>query len=190
MKATINPETMNGYLAEMNKSNCLNADYWRKTTGAIAILANGGYLAIDKSRIETDFCFGYDTDYTGHEASDAEAARAAFAASAEAFKAANLRDLDERIENLRTYINDPLAGRCFPSLQRVQYYGQSEPLNVWRIGWHYWYEAQQHPGMSKADAEKVIEALQAERANFDKRLDTYLKRYGTSKLHTLTYWRD
>lgn len=44
--------------------------------------------------------------------------------------------------------------------------------------------------MSEEDKAIVIEALTAEREKFSKRLDTYLKRYGTNKLHTWTYWRD
>jgi hypothetical protein len=36
----------------------------------------------------------------------------------------------------------------------------------------------------------ILKGLKFGRELFEKRLDAYLKRYGTSKLHTWTYWAD
>ena len=44
--------------------------------------------------------------------------------------------------------------------------------------------------MSDNEIKQAIVILKEERAKFEKRLHTYLKRYGTSKLHTWTYWAD
>ena len=44
--------------------------------------------------------------------------------------------------------------------------------------------------LSGEEREILINALTWSREVFKKRLNTYLKRYGTSKLHTWTYWRD
>lgn len=43
------------------------------------------------------------------------------------------------------------------------------------------------PTMSKADIEDYIEALEIEKAKFEKRLRTYYKKYGSTKLITRTY---
>jgi hypothetical protein len=42
------------------------------------------------------------------------------------------------------------------------------------------------------DEEKalILKGLRFGRDLFEKRLDAYLKRYGTSKIHTWTYWAD
>ena len=191
---------MNGYLAEMRKSNCNDDAYWRGQAGQIVTLKDGGYFVVAKSRMQTHFCFGYNTDYSGHEHSDAERTRAAFAASAEAFKAANLRGLDETIAALEGKRTD--YPQTVPVLKRDCYCGQSEPLNVYDLSWVRLYEIiERHGGsatqaeidadcVSAADRAIILGAYKAKREDFAKRLDAYIKRYGTSKLHTWTYWRD
>ena len=44
--------------------------------------------------------------------------------------------------------------------------------------------------LTKDERDEVAGALEYVRANFQKRLETYLKKYGVSKLHTWTYWAD
>ena len=44
-------------------------------------------------------------------------------------------------------------------------------------------------GLGK-NKEIIREAFETEIAKFEKRLDAYLKKYGTSKLRTWTYWQD
>lgn len=190
MKNNTENELMNGYLSEMEHAHCLDAKYWKKTAGVVVMLTNGGYFCVEKSKIETRFCFGYNTDYSGHELSDAEKRRAAFAKSEKAFKNANLRDLDQLIEIVERGKNE--TGSRSPYLSRVSYCGEDRPLNVWQVNFEYrWKMAEK--GMVVLDGEDkeiVLGALKKERANFEKRLDMYLKKYGTSKLHTWTYWRD
>ena len=192
-------EHLDGYLAEMRKANCLGDDYWRKNAGQIVRLTNGGYFVVEKSRIKTSFCFGYSTDYTGHEHSDAEKARLAFLENAKAFKAKNLADIDEIIADLESNSED-----ITPVLRRVEYYRQSEPVNVYEIvRLHYWELMRKYGDGSSisikriaelcpsdADREIIINAYKAERDSLNKRLDAYLKRYGMKHLRTWVYWRD
>lgn len=44
--------------------------------------------------------------------------------------------------------------------------------------------------MTENDAKKALAILKSERAKFEKRLQTYLKRYGVSKISFGTYWAD
>jgi hypothetical protein len=44
--------------------------------------------------------------------------------------------------------------------------------------------------LNDEDIEKIKEALEEEKTKFKKRLETYLKKYGTSKLKVWSYWRD
>ena len=192
-------ELMNGYLSEMRKARCLDDNFYRKEVGQLVMLTNGGYFVVKKSRIETSFCFGYHTDFSGHEHSDAEKARLAFLESSKAFKAENLAELDGIISDLESRDCD-----ITPVLRRVEYYRQSEPINVYEIvRLHYWELMRKYGDgnsisikriselcPSDADREIIISAYKAERDSLNKRLDTYLKRYGTSKLRTWTYWKD
>ena len=43
---------------------------------------------------------------------------------------------------------------------------------------------------SDEDIKIILEAEKEERAKFEKRLKTYLKRYGLSKVKTWSYWQD
>jgi hypothetical protein len=44
--------------------------------------------------------------------------------------------------------------------------------------------------LTEEDVQKIKVALEEEKEKFKKRLVTYLKKYGTSKLKVWTYWRD
>ena len=44
--------------------------------------------------------------------------------------------------------------------------------------------------LSKSDIQKILNILAEELQKFAKRLNTYLKRYGLSKVHSWSYWRD
>ena len=189
---TTDNELLNGYVDEMLKANCCDADYWRKGAGVVTRLSNGAYFNTGRSTIETSFCFGYDTDYSGHELNDAEAEREAFVSSATAFKDANLQSIDKELRQLKEGKDSFWGCDVYPVLVRREYCRQTAEINVFDIRWLRAYEMVDRnlQPMSEEDKAIVIEALTAEREKFSKRLDTYLKRYGTSKLHTWTYWRD
>lgn len=60
------------------------------------------------------------------------------------------------------------------------------------------YHAARYPGFSRdglrpateSEKSEILRALKWCRENFSKRLDTYLKRWGTGKLRFGTYWAD
>lgn len=190
---------MDGYLAECKKfwgEGSDMIDYCRKKAVAIVQLTSGAYFVIDKPCIQTHFCFGYSTDYTGHEQSDAEVARRAFKSSQQAFKNANLSDIDRIIEKLEEYRADrcvfkkPMIGANYharngyvPAIHSIQwtdYYVNPEERLI----------KEGYTLILDADLDAIISAYKEVREGFVKRIDRYLKRYGTSKLHTWTYWRD
>lgn len=202
-------QLMNGYLNEMRKKYAEDGEmleYFRKTAGQIVQLTNGGFFVVPKSVIQTSFCFGYRTDYSGEECANAESSRRTFLSSTQYFKAENLRGLDDKITALKDIESEPLnlcGYDTFPILRRVSYYGESEPLNVYKYETlDYWTFKKEFDldAISPADIEKycigaedlaiIIQAYEAERNAFNKRLDTYIKKYGTSKLKTWKYWID
>ena len=56
--------------------------------------------------------------------------------------------------------------------------------------WELENKGQEARPLTTEEIDIVIEAYKKARAAFEKRLNTYLKRYGMSKVETWTYWRD
>lgn len=150
-------------------------------------LNDGRIFSIDKPSIETKFCFGYHTDYTGHECSDAEALRAKCAKSVDYFMGENLRSLNRVISELSK--NDE------PLFFTNHYSRGGENVLVSTISDEYLrrfpFDKKLIIGeVSAEDKALIIEAYKNERVKFTKRLETYLKKYGLSKIETWTYWLD
>lgn len=157
---------------------------WRKffedRVGAIVKLTDGRLVNIEKPRIQTDFCFGE----SGYDADDA-VRMAEIARTRESyFRAKNLADLKEEIEILSRsedadsfrvpYVENDRAGTAE--------YHSGSACSIWgnRV----------NKEVSEEDRERLLEGYRKVYAAFEKRLNAYLKRYGLSKVHSWTYWRD
>ena len=158
-------------------------EHERKQIARIVILESGGMVAIDKPRMETHFCFGYRdsaVDSTDYDRANAMAEHAA--KSEEYFLAKNMQKIEHKLAELQepgiysrnTYCATP-AGHV---LRTLAWPYRDEPLP---------------PGaqpITEKDRAALIEAWQIVGADFRRRLDTYLKRYGLSKIHSWSYWLD
>ena len=161
-------------------------DYCIKKTAYIVELENGDFTDIEKPNIETSFCFGYgycgvstEEDYQ-NAASMSRHART----NEEYFLQENLKGLDGMIANFR---DDDLR-----AYKRLHYIGQTEGSHLMNIEFCRYYQAPEKGWIEMTDAERqaMIAGYEIVRKQFEKRLNTYLKRYGTSKLHTWTYLVD
>lgn len=150
-------------------------DYYKKNSiGAIKL--NDGYLLLGKESIETKFCFhdeGPDYEVYKKVTRNDESLKKYFLSE-------NLRGLDREIKDLSDedtvfYVSDLNYGR-------KSYYCH-------RDYWHF-REREEHVKLTPEQRAEIIKALQWSRGEFEKRLNTYLKRYGVSKIHTWTYWAD
>lgn len=150
--------------------------YLKEFAGAVKL--NDRYYLIEKPSIENKFCFhdeGPQYDFYKHLMEDKETRLAEY------FKSENLAHFDNKIERITK--------------------GDFGDTRVW---WNACYKNNRidlcfyssfgHPdGYTECtDDEKaiILKGLKFGRELFEKRLDAYLKRYGTSKLHTWTYWAD
>lgn len=170
------------------KNDLSMLEYKKKYYSGAIRLSNGGILEFVKPSIETSFCFGY-SDF-GQGMSYTEAKRAEKAASSEKyFLQQNLKEFDRKIKGLSS--KDDCSTYDW-YIERVSYNGNK--LNVWRLAYMNISNVDNKYGeyeiLAPADREAVINGLKNERKKFEKRLHTYLKRYGTSKLRTWTYWVD
>lgn len=169
---------LNEYLTICDKSD---VDYYKKyAVGAIKI--QGGYYLIEKPSISNRFCFadeGPSYDFYKELMADKETRLAAY------FKSENLAQFDNKIERItkgEEYSNDKRVwwGSCYNNGKRIELCFYSS------------YNRCDEGYKLCTDEEKqlILKGLRFGRDLFERRLDSYLKRYGTSKLHTWTYWAD
>ena len=154
------------------------ADYYRKETAA-AVKLHEGYYIIEKPRIENKFCFhdegpDYETYKSLHKSEDNMRAY---------FMNANLSEWDDLIGRLAdtekpVYVHESgYQGKAYIRTSRYMF----DYYDAQREGWRQ---------ISDEERKAIAAAVRFVRAGFEKRLQTYLKRYGTAKLHTWTYWAD
>lgn len=152
-------------------------DYYKKQNiGAIKLPE--GYLVFGKEHIENRFCFADE----GPEYEQYKHLRSNDKAMAEYFKSENLSELDRWIANLKDenkkiFVHrDCHDGTCY---LEVPYYS-----------WDVDECSRTLREITPEERKAVLAAKKWCRKMFEKRLDNYLKKYGVSKLHTWSYWRD
>ena len=143
-----------------------------------AIKIDGHYMLLDKPHIQNKFCFhdeGPDYEYYCSLSNEKKLERH--------FLNANLSQFDELIEHIekgdeythdtrlwiRKHDNGQLCYSCDP---------------------YRWNEADKYTLCTDEERNLILAGYKFARSLFEKRLDAYLKRYGTSKIHTWSYWAD
>ena len=165
-------------------------DFLNKEISQVVELSNGDLVAIDKPRIEKSFCFGYSDSMYDTEDYDRANEMARYASeSQEYFKSENMKQLTKELEHLE-------KGELYT---RVHYYNSPKDSKVKKIVfcsdiYHYWNlseeQRKEYTKITGNDLEIVKAAYLEEIAKFEKRLDSYLKRYGMEHIKTWSYWRD
>ena len=181
-------------------------DYCVKNTAAVAKLPTGELLTIERQSIETSFCFGesgYDYDDAQKMAQHARTSEDYFKRENMQYFARFLQNIDDAAEFNRVALVIYTDGK---------YSGQSSDCALRNFGFARISEVidacggscklDELPGRELiisclscrvATAEEIAiirEAVQTAAKAHEKRVDAYLKRYGTSKVHSWTYWRD
>ena len=173
---------------EVWKGNQKMIDFCLKEAAHIVELTNGDIIVIDKPRIETRFCFGYSDSRYDTEDYDRANDMADYASkSQEYFLSENLKGIDKTIAQMEGTVSHSFEYRL-----RVPYTGQPGDSKLKSLDAYYWHDenAKQFPEISAEDLQRVIEGYKIVRSDFEKRLNTYLKRYGMSKIKTWSYWQD
>lgn len=147
-------------------------------------LDNGGYVEFNKPTIETSFCFGYsdsryDTEDYDRANNMAEVARS----DEEYFKEQNLKELksilgglnEHRVLFYKSRSNDEVEiyNWCYDTYSTRERYAYLELIEC-----------------SDRELQLLKEKYEEELVKFEKRINTYLKKYGLSKVHSWSYWRD
>lgn len=182
-------------------------DYCTNKVAAVATLPNGDIITVDKQSIETRFCFGE----SGYDLDDAAAMAAHARTSSEYFKRENMKhftewlhDLDDAADRdgrykLIIYTGGTYTGQTDDChLRTVDFARLNEIIDACGGSCH----LDELPGkaltirgracrIATAEEIGIIRAAYETAAKaHEKKVNAYLKRYGTSKVHAWTYWRD
>lgn len=166
---------------------------------AYVIEHNGFLYSIEKPRIETRFCFGYGfcgiSDQEDEDRADnmAEHARK----STEYFISENMSDINGWIFELRE-IREQLGynwaeGSCPAKMIETgaHYCGQTEDCKLeYFCICRPWNGTRGKLCYDVELLDKLIEGYETVKVDFAKRLNTYLKRYGLSKVESWSYLSD
>lgn len=179
-------------LKKVWKDDAHMVDYCVSDTSVI-VKSDGLLIPIEKQRIKKDFCFGYSS--CGQGQSYGEAAKEEKKFGEKQFVAENLHPLSESIRLLKGI--DDYGEEDWRELWLYPHYPDFD-TNLWqwsrvdnkdalRLVTCGWQRAQK---MSEETRQALLKAYELEFDKFEKRLHTWWKRYGATKVHTWTYWVD
>lgn len=171
-------------------------NFAKKKCAYVVQFSNGDIADIEKPSIKKDFCFGagsYGT-CTNEEMKDAENMAALARKSEQYFKEQNLKKIDSDIEDLEKC----LSGYEYECYTYTHYMGQPDDsklkaFTVVKTGYNpeftpmRWINCKDIKRLGADDIQKIIDGFKEVRKAFEKRIDTYLKRYGTTKVNSWSY---
>lgn len=150
-----------------------------KTNYVGAIKLHDHYYLIEKPSIETRFCFHDEgEDYEFYKKLCADDSK-----MANYFKSENLAQFDNKIRRIE-------KGEGYSGDKRVWWYTDDYIPSKLYLQFYVDYGYNNITECTDDDKKLILEGLKFGRDCFERRLDSYLKRYGISKLHTWTYWAD
>ena len=159
-------------------------------------LENGLILKFEKPSIETHFCYGYSLSNVDTESYDTANKNAENATKDiinfinENIEQSGLQKLYKKLKKADTVYYSNCNNNGIVSVGSL--YDQNDEC---RFRYDYgenseYYKRYITGKLSKSDVQKIIAKVAEELQKFVKRLNTYLKRYGLSKVHSWSYWRD
>ena len=161
-------------------------DYYMKECQLVVKTSKGYFIAIRKPSIKKNFCFG-ESGYDYHEAQQmAQVART----NEEYFMRENLDQIDDTITKLQD-LNMTAYTVKYSEKSDIRQLLIVEPSWMYTYPWLKFESEQGHlEELTKEDRKLLIDAHFKVRADFEKRLHTYLKKYGLKHINSWTFWRD
>ena len=193
------PLKFNNAKNEFLQVNNLDAKSYEAKCYEYVLKFDNNFLCFDKPIIETSFCFGYGLNGVSTQ-EDYEGAREQeknMETNKQAFINANLEGLNKSIEEIKTYIKQWIdkEEKFFSSRYNKIFICKNSYKHKAYLTWSWDYDNIRNKEMiireaTKEDLILIIEVYKQQIENFKKRLNTYLKRYGLSKINTWTYLVD
>lgn len=181
-----NEELLKQFLDEREESPGMRK-YYEKKIEQIFKLKCGLCVIIDKPSVKTKFCYGY--GYCGissmQDMYDAQGCAEWARSSEEHFIIENMKDLNEKIKRLEESLKVgddshervvfTKGNKCEASLSSRSY------AEYWNLKYDF---------LDNEDLNSILRLYYSVRENFKKRLNTYLKKYGLTKIESWTYLVD
>lgn len=169
-------------------------DYCMKKTAYIIPLDNEDIATIDKPDIETSFCFGYGYCGVSDEEDYQDAAKMASHArtNQDYFINENLKGINELLEALRSNDNKVYKFIHYNPSPDNSHLKEFTIIDKWtnpKEDIHYRY-LRGFSECSDQERAEIIKGYEEVKTKFVKRLNTYLKRYGLSKIRSWAYLSD
>lgn len=184
-------EEIRAYYAKSPKMQ----DYCIKKAAYIVELTNGDIIELEKPTIETSFCFGHGLYGVSTEEEETAAYNMMRHAetSTDYFITENLKGINAQIETLKdstlkVYTFLHYTGQDEAS--RLKDYSAARFCETPEYNPGFWANYRQLTEIGPEDRERIIKGLEAVKAQFVKRLNTYLKKYGLTKINAWTYLVD
>lgn len=173
-------------------------EFARKQVGYIIELSNGKIICVDKPSIKKDFCFGYGMYLRSTDEEEDIAFSMAQKAKTDPsyFLEQNLQNFNLRIEQLRSVVDWKkevyiFANYCGqPADSSLVSYTITDIFEGPKLRPECWKRYEGLQKLGDEDIQRIINGLEEAKKAFEKRLNTYLKKYGLSKLNVWTYLVD
>ena len=166
-------------------------DFCTKKAEVVFKTEKGFFCEVEKTDIKKDFCFGYSLSrYDSEDYDNANSMAAHAKKSVDYFKEENLKKLNDCIN----FYSDTSNELYFQN----HYINQKNNVLKNVVSFEYWNEPKdifskefkEYTPVSDKDRELIVAAYKKELELFTKRLETYIKKYGLSKVKSWSYWRD
>ena len=185
-------------------------DYCAKQIASVAFLPDGGIVTVDKQSIEKRFCFGE----SGYDIDEAISAAEHARTSEDYFRSENMASFNGYVKDLQDMLDNIADGSCreYLVIYDTHYLSQSDDCRLRNIRFYRLHEIIDAFGgscnLEKIKGKKIhidcrdghvatdeeinciLEAYKTARDAHEKRVDTYLKKYGPIQVRSWTYWRD
>ena len=192
MKANeLKEKYINLVMAESWRNSPKMRKYYHETVDEVVELRDGSLIAITTPSIETQFCFGYhDSRYDTKSYDEANNMARHAETHEDYFISENLAGINRTLEELKAADGNVFIRKAYgnaPEDSKIKY------LEI--LGDHELYRFNEgllpaYSRLSQEDIDKIINGYEEVKVRFTKRLNTYLKRYGLSKVKSWSYWLD
>lgn len=170
-------------------------DFARKQLAHVVELSDGSIIDFEKPRIQKDFCYGAGmyAVATDEEITDAENMAQLARTSESYFREKNLEDINRQIEELKKAMTGTYEVYTY-----LHYIGQKSGSKLKAYSYctfgrnpeympGFWSNYRDLKKIEAGDIQTIINGLEEVKKTFEKRINTYLKRYGTTKVNSWTY---
>lgn len=180
-------------------------NYCTNKAATMAILPDGGIITVDKQKIHKEFCFGE----SGYDAEDAADAAQNARTNQNYFLNENMKAFRDYIKALEESKTE--TGNTWLHIMDTHYIDQQKDCMIRSFQFARTTEVLEETGpaflselfgkqvkirgcaghiATPEEVDEILTAYKEAAADHEKKVLSYLKRYGTSKVRAWTYWRD